>query len=185
MKDPTRSIDRVSLCFLGRGLAGALVGMLLLSNPFLSGRALAALFAGAIVIEGVLAFLAARTLHREGAGGRELAFVSAVDLVSAALALAFPAALSLRVIAGLRGLLVGGADALWARRLMSNELFTLGAVAAFGTGLLLLAWPGPATTALPWLLALATTVPAALFVAGALSEIRRQRDICALLHDAS
>lgn len=162
---------RLWLLLLGRGLVGALVGLLLIANPWASERVVSSLFAGYAVADGALGVAASR--HFEDKHGRGLLFAGVVDGLAAVLAVIFPAAVSLRVIGGMRGILAGGADFGWSRRVLSTELFALGGAAAAVTGMLVLAWPGPATTAMGWLLGIATLVPSGLFVAGAMSEFRR------------
>jgi len=54
-----------------------------------------------------------------------------------------------------------------------SALVMLGGIAAVGLGVLLVGWPGPGTVALPWLLGLQAMVSGSLFLAGALSELRR------------
>ena len=133
---------------------------------------LATIFAIYAALDGALAVVASRYLTRVSRHGHELLGVGIVSALAAIGALFFPAAAALRVIGGLRGLL-SGLQPPWSRRILSTELFTVGAFASMATGLLLLAWPGPATTGLAWLLALAAMIPSLLYVAGAMSEFRR------------
>lgn len=174
MDKPIRHDEsRLWLFLLGRGLVGGLAGLLLLSNPWADVRVVATIFAAYAAVDGVLAVVASRHLSQVSKHGRELVFVGVVDALAAIGAVVFPAFAPLRVIGGMRGLLAGLGDVLWSRRILSTELLAVGAMAAMGTGLLLLAWPGPATTGLAWFLAFAAMIPGALYVGGAMSEFRR------------
>ncbi|HVH41506.1 MAG TPA: DUF308 domain-containing protein [Labilithrix sp.] len=173
MDDPIRHAEiRLWFLLLGRGLVGAFVGMLLFSNPFAPLRSVVNLFLGYLVADGCLSLLAARYAARAARRTKALALVGVIDVLAAIAAFALPAALPLRIIGGIRGVLAGVADVRWSRRLRLSDLLALGGVAAVGCGLLLLGWPGPAINALPWLLGLEAMVSGALFVAGALSQIR-------------
>lgn len=159
---------------LGRGVAGLLCGMVLMSASAgrLSVDRMAATFAVYLLVDGALALYSAKRARR--ARPYLLALVGLVDVVAAASAVALASVMSLRLIAGARAIVTGACDARWARRHEVSDPLTLGGVAAVALGIvLLLAWPGPGTQALPWLIGLQVMVSGSLYVGGALSELRR------------
>lgn len=175
MNDPILPLRETRLWFtlLGRGFVGLLVGMLLLTNPWASLGTIAMLFVAYVVADGALSLYAGRRMKRLNAGSRPFMLLGLVDVAAAVLAIALPSALPLRLIGGVRAVVGGACDVRWPRGKNRSELLTLAGVAAIGFGVLLLGWPGPGTTALPWLLGLEAMVSGSLLVGGALSEIRR------------
>jgi uncharacterized membrane protein HdeD (DUF308 family) len=163
---------------LGRGVVALLFAMFAIANPhpWMSAGRLAKLFAGYAIIDSALsAFVAVRThatheAQKSGLVALEAALSAALGIV----ALAVPSVLALRVIGGLRAVVVGASDVLWARRGNVDDLVEMGGIVAIVLGGILLAWPGPATVALPWLLGLAALVSGGLLFAGALSKLRAQ-----------
>jgi uncharacterized membrane protein HdeD (DUF308 family) len=158
---------------LGRGLIGALAGLLLLSNPWASVTRVAEIFAVYLGISFILNLVASTYAIRVGRRKGELAFIGCVDALATVATIVFPAALPLRLIGGIRGVISGLGDLFWTGHPELSELLSLSGVATAACGLLLLAWPGPAVSGLPWLLALQTIVSGALLVAGSLSNFRR------------
>jgi uncharacterized membrane protein HdeD (DUF308 family) len=175
MNDPILQVREVRLWFLlmARGAAACVFGLVLMSNVRAPLRGVANVFLAYLIADCALSFFAARRAARAGKRRRELALISIADGLSAVAAAVFPAALPLRIIGGIRGVITGGLHARWSHRMEVSDLLTLGGVAAVGLGVLLLGWPGPGVTALTWLLGLEATVSGALSVAGSLSEIRR------------
>jgi uncharacterized membrane protein HdeD (DUF308 family) len=162
---------------LGRGAVALLFALLAIGStrPWLSVRPLAWLFAAyAIIDSGLSVFIAVRG-HRKHAVHRDWPIVVEA-LLSAGLgvvALLLPSVLALRIIGGLRALVVGTSDVVWgAGKEHGDDLIEMAGIVAFLLGVLLLAWPGPATVALPWLLGLASMLSGALLFAGALSKLR-------------
>ncbi len=156
----------------GRGFLGVTAGLLFLSNPWLSLRGTANLFMAYALADGALSLYQA-TCAKRVARPRTMLLVAALFDAAAAIAvLVMPAVLPLRIAGGLRAVATGSCDALWTRRQRLSEMLTLAGVAAVLVGGLILAWPGPGTVALPWLLGLQTMISGALLVAGGVSEMQ-------------
>jgi uncharacterized membrane protein HdeD (DUF308 family) len=162
---------------VGRGVAALLFAMLAIGSPspWMPIRRLAILFAVYAVADSGLTFFAAGRARRTHVvkTGRLLALEGGLSALVAIVAFAFPALTPLRILGGLRGMVIGTSDVLWSRRGNASDLIELAGVVAFVFGLLLLAWPGPGSIALPWLLGISTLVSGALLFAGALSQLRR------------
>lgn len=162
------------LALLGRGLAALLFAMLAISNPRMPISTLAKLFAAFAVVDGALALYGASRARRAGIAGhgRPLAIEGFTSGALGVAALLFPPASALRILGGVRSVITGALDVLWARRDPTTELPQLGGIVGVGLGAVILGWPG-GELAVPWLLGLAAFVSGALFTAGALSKFRR------------
>lgn len=164
---------------VGRGCVGAVIGMILMADPWAPHGRTTGLFLAYLLADCALGVYAlARALPRVvGAQPHirrgPLVLISVVDAVAAVLVAVFPATLPVRLIGGIRAIVTGVSDVRWSNRHDISALVMLGGIAAVGLGVLLAAWPGPGTVALPWLLGLQTMVSGSLFLAGALSELRR------------
>jgi uncharacterized membrane protein HdeD (DUF308 family) len=167
--------QRLWRAIVGRGAVGALVGLLLTSTQWRSPRAVGVVFAAYLVVDGILSLYAASHAKASGRPSSAALLVAVVDAAAAVVALAMPAILPLRLAGGVRAIVTGACDALRPPHRDASELLTLAGVAAVGLGVVIFAWPGPATVALPWLLGVEAMVSGALFVAGATSELKRAR----------
>jgi uncharacterized membrane protein HdeD (DUF308 family) len=174
MNDPSLQVRerRLWLAMVARGFVGILVGLLLMSNPWISLKAIAGLIVAYMLADAALSLYAATRAGRAGGSGLLLVLVGVIDAVAALVVLMMPAILPMRLAVGLRSIAAGVSNALWTRGKHWSELVTMGGVASVALGILILAWPGPATVALPWLLGLEAMVSGSLFFAGAASEIR-------------
>ena len=157
----------------GRGVVAAMFGMLLMSSTHQSVATIAGIFAAYVIVDGIASLYLAWRARRIGRRSWAALFVGVVDVAAAVVAVVIPAMLVLRLVGGLRAIVSGSGDAFSPHRQHQSELLTLGGVAAVMLGILILAWPGPVSVALPWLLGLEAMVSGALFVAGAASEIKR------------
>lgn len=162
---------------LGRGAVALLFALLAIGStrPWLTVGHLAQLFFAYAIIDSLLSgFVAVRGHWKHGVQRDWPIAIEA--LLSAGLgivALVVPSVLALRIIGGLRALVVGISDVGWgAGRRQGDDLIEMAGIVAFLLGVLLLAWPGPATVALPWLLGLPSMLSGALLFAGALSKLR-------------
>ena len=164
---------RLWFALLGRGCVGALIGMILMADPWAPHGRTVGLFLAYLLADCALGVYALTRARPSGIRGGPLVLVSVVDGLAAALVMAFPATLPVRLIAGIRGIVTGVGDVRWSNRHDINALVMLGGIATVGLGVLLAGWPGPGTVALPWLLGLQAMVSGSLFLAGALSELRR------------
>ena len=161
---------------LGRGGVALLFALLAIAStrPWLTVERVAQIFAAYAILDSVLsAFVAVR--GHAGRGGVR-GWLPALEAVLSAglgvVALVLPSILALRIVGGLRALVVGTSDVLWAGRGERDDLIEMSGIVAIVLGVVLLAWPGPGTVALPWLLGLAALVSGALLFAGALSKLR-------------
>jgi uncharacterized membrane protein HdeD (DUF308 family) len=160
---------------LGRGALALLFALLAIANPWMRIRNLAHLYGAYALVDATLAFFLMDHARRRHARDREwsLGVEGIAGVVVALGSFVFPAVTPIRILGGLRGLVVGTSEVVWSRRDSASELVELGGVLACMLGALLLAWPGPATLALPWLLGLLALVSGALLFAGALTHLRR------------
>jgi len=168
--------DEVRLWFavLGRGLAAAIFGMVLVSGALPPLRETALGLLVYLLVDGALSLYTAKRARASHGKPGLLAFVAGVDVVTGVLAVVVPTAAALRVVAGLRAIVTGVCDARWSRRHDTSDMLTLAGVAAVALGaVLLVAWPGPGDLAVAWLLGLQVMASGGLFTAGALSELRR------------
>ena len=168
--------DEVRLWFpmLGRGVAAAIFGMLLVSGDQPSFRETAIGFLVYLLVDGALSLYAAKRARASHGRPGLLISVAVVDVVIGVVAVIVPTAAALRFVAGARAIVTGVCDARWSRRHDTSDMLTLAGVAAVALGVVLLvAWPGPGDLALSWLLGLQVMVSGALFTGGALSELRR------------
>ncbi len=175
MNDPSLQRREIRLWYAGagRGAMAAIFGMLLMVSTQRSIGAIAGIFAAYLIVDGLLSsYMASRAKH---VGWRSWAalFVAGVDVAAVVIVLVAPSMLVLRVVGGVRAIASGSGDAFSPRHQQQSELLSLGGVAAVMIGILILAWPGPTTVALPWLLGLEAIVSGALLVAGGASEIKR------------
>lgn len=164
---------RLWFALLGRGCVGAVIGMILMADPWAPFGRTVGLFLAYLLADCALGVYALTRARPSGIRRGPLVLISVVDGLAAALVVAFPAALPVRLIAGIRGIVTGASDVRWSNRHDISTLVTLGGIAAVGLGVLLAGWPGPGNVALPWLFGLQAMVSGSLFVAGALSELRR------------
>lgn len=165
---------KLRFVLVARGLVALLFALLALASPWMPVQRLAILFALYALIDSALTFFAATRVRRprtRGHGGL-LVLEGVLSAGVAILALVFPVAHPLRILGGLRGVVIGASDLLWSRHMRTATLVEVAGVAGMGFGALLLAWPGPGVVALPWLLGLSTLVSGALLFAGAMSEFR-------------
>jgi uncharacterized membrane protein HdeD (DUF308 family) len=179
MNDPSFQIPerRLWLAIVGRGFVGLAVGVVLLSNPWMSIRAIAGVIVAYMFADGVLRLYAAKRAARASMPSWQLVLGGVIDAVAAVVVLVMPAVLPMRLAAGLRAVATGSTDIHWTRGTHLSELLTMGGVTAVALGAVLLGWPGPATVALPWLLGLEAMVSGGLLFAGAASEIRSVPEI--------
>ncbi|MDB4936646.1 MAG: hypothetical protein JWP87_3618 [Labilithrix sp.] len=171
---------RLWLGVVGRGIAGAVMGLVLMANPWSSRGVIAAVLVAYLLVDGGSSLYAAMRAKHAGMSSSTLLLVGVIDLAAAAVVLAVPALRALRVVGGVRAMASGACDVRWPLRNGRNELLAMAGVAAVGLGGLILAWPGPATVALPWLLGLEAMVSGALNVAGGASELKRAAGATAL-----
>ena len=165
---------RLWLALLGRGIAGAVFGMVLMAGPQPLIQDAAVWLLIYLLTDGVLGLYAAKRARQKSARPRLLALGALANGITAVLAVAFPTALGLRIITGARAIVTGLCDAHWSRHHRVSDLLTLGGVAAVALGIILLfGWPGPGVQALPWLIGIQVMVSGSLITAGALSELRR------------
>jgi uncharacterized membrane protein HdeD (DUF308 family) len=160
---------------LGRAAVALLFAVLALGNPWMPLVRLARIYAVYVLVDSGLSLFGARRIRQTHVveRGGWLGVDGAVSLAAAIVAFFVPTLVVLRVAAGLRGLFVGASDTLWARHGNASDLLELGGIAAVAFGIVIIAWPGPAYIALPWLLGVAALVTGALFFAGSMSELRR------------
>jgi uncharacterized membrane protein HdeD (DUF308 family) len=161
------------LGIVGRGIAGAIMGLLLMANPWSPRGSIAAVLVTYLLVDGALSVYAAMRARHAGMSINTLVLVGAIDVVAAVVVLVVPGLRVLRLVAGVRAIASGACDVRWPLRQNRNELLAMAGVATVGLGGLILAWPGPATVALPWLIGLEAMVSGALLVAGAASELKR------------
>lgn len=164
---------RLWFALAGRGCVGVVIGMILMSDPWAPHGRIVGLFFAYLLADCVLGVYGLKRALPSTIRRGPLVLISAVDAVAAALVVVFPASLPVRLIGGIRGIVTGVSDVRWSNRPEISALVTLGGIAAVALGVLLAGWPGPGTVALPWLLGLQTMVSGSLFLAGALSELRR------------
>lgn len=176
--DPLPDVRETKLwrTVFGRGFLALLFALLALADPWMPVDRLAKLLAAYAFADGALAFYAARRAHRTHAfgHGRALALEGLVGAAVGVAALVLPVVAALRIIGGLRWLAIGASEVVWSRRDQATELVELGGIMGVALGILVLAWPGPALVALPWLLGLAALVSGALDFAGSMSHIRSE-----------
>ncbi len=174
---PPPTDHRLALTDAARGVVGAFAGVVLLSTPRMSVTAIALVFAAYLLADGVLSLYAGRHARRTGHSTRQLMLGGTIDIAAviavAAVAAIGPAVLPLRIVAGVRAIASGACDALWAERERANALLVMAGVAAIFTGLVILAWPGPATLALPWLVGFEAMLSGALLFAGGTSAYKQ------------
>jgi uncharacterized membrane protein HdeD (DUF308 family) len=159
---------------IGRGAVALLFALLAIANPWMPFGQLVKLFAVyAIVDSGLSVFVAVRGHWKHGARRNWLvALEAALSAGLGIVALALPSVLALRIVGGLRALVVGTSDVVWASKGNGDDLIEMSGIVAIVLGGVLLAWPGPATVALPWLIGLAAMVSGALLFGGGLSKLR-------------
>jgi uncharacterized membrane protein HdeD (DUF308 family) len=160
---------------VGRGLVGLTAAALLLANPEASAGVIAAIVVAYFVGDGGLSLYARRRATRSIGPSWAPVLIAAIDAAAAALALAFPAMRALRFIGGIRAIASGSGDALWLRGRHLSELLTLRGIVAAFFGVVILAWPGPGTLALPWLLGIEAMISGGLLLCGGASELKRAR----------
>jgi len=175
MNDPSLQHPETRLWYgaAGRGVMAAIFGMLLMTSTHRSIRAIATIFAAYLIVDGLLSFFIAWRAKQVAWRSWAALFVGVIDLATVVVSLVVPSMLVLRLAGSLRAIFSGSGDAFSPHHQQQSELLTLGGVAAVMLGILILAWPGPMTVALPWLLGLEAMVSGALLVAGAASEIKR------------
>jgi uncharacterized membrane protein HdeD (DUF308 family) len=164
---------RLYLGTIGGGLAALLVGLLLMSNPWAPPGTIAALFVVYVLTDAAASFYTAMRARQAGVWSGMLLLVGIIDLAAAAAILAMPGLGALRLVAGVRGIASGACDGVWPLRQKRNELLVLAGFATFALGAIILAWPGPGTVALPWLIGLEAMLSGALLVAGGASDLKR------------
>lgn len=164
---------RLWVALAGRGCVGAVIGMILMADPWAPHGRTVGLFLAYLLADCALGVYALTRARASGVRRGPLVLISVVDAVATALVAAFPATLPVRLIGGIRAIITGVSDVRWSNRHDISALVMLGGIAAVGLGVLLVGWPGPGTVALPWLLGLQAMVSGSLFLAGALSELRR------------
>src|SRR5689334_21508451 len=100
MREPGLHLRELWYAILGRGLVGALAGMLLIATPHLTRGAMVGIFAGYLAIDGGLSLFSAARARDAHVARRPLLVGGVIDLVAAALALIVPGTLALRLVAG-------------------------------------------------------------------------------------
>jgi uncharacterized membrane protein HdeD (DUF308 family) len=159
---------------VARGLLGFLFGIGAIGSPKMAMTTLLFLFAGYLVLDGALAaygaFRSRQTHHRS------TIFVvqAGADLAAVIVLIVAPAFAALRLVAGLRNIVVGVCEARGAlkpRAVAVPILSIFAGLAAIASGVLLLGWPGPATIALPWLLGIGVWMSGICLAGGALIEL--------------
>jgi uncharacterized membrane protein HdeD (DUF308 family) len=172
----TGSVRETKLWYavLARGGVSLLFAMIAIASPRLSLRGLATLFALYSFVDGALALFCADRVRRTHvvARGEMLTIHGIIGAITGILALLFPHAAALRLIGGLRAVTVGASEIGWGRRGNTSDLIELAGITSVAIGLVLLAWPGPGTIAVAWLLGLIALVSGALTFAGALSHFK-------------
>ncbi len=181
MNEATLQVSERRLWFAiaGRGLAAAIAATFLFANPWRSIGGTAVVLAAYAVADGASSLYASIRTKKSGAGRQ--ARLSAggivfVDLAAAALAIAMPTLVALRLIGALRAITTGALDALQFNRRGASELLSVRGVVAIGLGVLIVAWPGPGSVALPWLLGFEAMVSAGLLFTGGVSELNRAHE---------
>ncbi|MBX3190813.1 MAG: DUF308 domain-containing protein [Labilithrix sp.] len=167
------------LAILGRGIVAMAFGVVAIaSSARMTVDQLSLLYAGYALAEGSFIGLAAFQAgqHRTPRDHSwALVVAGAVSFVAAILAVISPYTLALRVVGGVRAVVASGLEGLWAFGQKRDErqwFVGFGDVGAIIFGGTLLAWPGPAVLALPWLLGIIALFNGAFSIAGAFSEAK-------------
>lgn len=171
--------ERLWVTVTMRGVAAAVFSIVALSNPWMPTKVLAAAFGGYVLVDGILTFCGSRRSVQSSRRRHLHAVESVISVVIAAIAVALPAAVPLLWAAGLRGILVGACEGIWALRRNPSErhwLLGFGGITSVLLGVLILVWPGPGSVALPWLIGLGAMVSGGLFVTGAMTHLQERKD---------
>ncbi|HVJ93563.1 MAG TPA: DUF308 domain-containing protein [Labilithrix sp.] len=158
---------------VGRGIAAAILGMVLMSNPRAPAELIGSTFLAYVILDAATCIFATRAARRTGRRASLLALIGITDgAATLAVAVVFPSAAPLLVIGGIRGIVTGACDVRWSVRQGLSDLTTFGGVAAAVLGIVMLAWPGRGIESVAWLLGLQMMVSGAMIFGGAMSEFR-------------
>jgi uncharacterized membrane protein HdeD (DUF308 family) len=173
MQEPARSVIREAKLgrpVLVRAAVTLIFAVLAIANPWMPIARLAELFALYAIIDGAMSLYGAIRARHIAKGVWPLAIEGVASVGMGILAIAFPVAATVRVLGGLRALMVGASDVAWTRDDERAEGVELAGIVAVVFGIIIFAWPGHGAEALPWLLGLTALVSGALLFAGGMKQ---------------
>jgi uncharacterized membrane protein HdeD (DUF308 family) len=173
MQEPARSVIREAKLgrpVLVRAAVTLIFAVLAIANPWMPIARLAELFALYAIVDGAMSLYGAIRARHIVRGVWPLAIEGVASVGMGILAIAFPVAATLRVLGGLRALMVGASDVAWTRDDERADGVELAGIVAIVFGIIIFAWPGHGAEALPWLLGLTALVSGALLFAGGMKQ---------------